>query len=203
LNALRLTLLIAFAFIMSACGAIQGQRSSDVSSRLDTDTGVTYVTLDRALGFAASQPQLTTSARDYVYVGPVEINRMGSREHFLWVGVATTIDRNLAGVTLPGTEAISFVLDGEPMILSLQDWSATGRSSAPYDPPAPVLEHLGVAVSIDQIALITQAKTLELRLHLDNERVRRFKLWGGKREDWQSFLTDRGIPARLSAQKRR
>jgi len=158
--------------------------------------------LDRALGFAASQPQLATSARDYVYVGPVEVNRMGSREHFLWVGVATTIDRNLAGAILPGTNAISFVLDGEPMVLPLQDWSVTGRSSAPYDPPAPLLENLGVAVSVNQIALIARAETLEVRLHLANDRIRRFKPWGGERQGWQIFLADRGLQPPMSAQER-
>ena len=178
------------------------QRSGDVSSRLDTDTGVTYVTLARALGFADSQPQLTTSARDYVYLGPVEINRMGARQHFLWVGVATTIDRDLADATWPGTVAISFVLDGEPMVLPLQDWVATSRSSTPYDPPAPLLENLGVAVSVDQIALIARAKTLELRLHLANDRIRRFKPWGGNRRQWQSFLAGKVAQPPLSALER-
>lgn len=192
-------LLIATAWILSACGT---QQSLEIASRLDTQTGVTYVTLEDALGFASSQPQLATSARDYVYVGPVEINRMGSREYFLWVGVATTIDRDLAGAVLPNTTAISFVLDGEPMLLPLQAWSAVGRSAVPYLPPAPVLEDLGVAVSVDQISRIARAQQLELRLHSEGGKVRRFKTWDGKPSDWQSFLMGRELASPLSAQDR-
>jgi hypothetical protein len=186
------------AVIIAVAAALIGCVSTtprEISSRLDTDTGVTYITINRPLGFAASQRQLSTSARDYAYIGPVQVNRMGSREHFLWVGVASTIDRSLAGLTLPGTEAISLFIDGEPMVLSLKDWSTIGRSATPYNPPAPVVESLGVAVSVDQIRLITHATTLELRLHTDNNRVRRFKAWGESRQAWQDFLQDIAAPS--------
>jgi len=79
-------------WLLAACvAACAGQ--SALLETLDERTGMTIVRSREPLVFARTEPRYSRSARDYVYLGPLATNRQGVREHYLWVGIATTLDR--------------------------------------------------------------------------------------------------------------
>ena len=81
----RPLLLAALAALVQGCAA-----EMERSSRLDS-SGLTVATEASAVVFANPVRTFAAGARDYAYLGPVEINRMGDRQYFLWVGLASTI----------------------------------------------------------------------------------------------------------------
>ncbi len=83
---------ISFASMIVAAG-LAGCAGGGRLEQLDEQSGATIVRGPAVLVYARTEPRYSRSARDYVYLGPVETNRQGVREYFLWVGVATTIDR--------------------------------------------------------------------------------------------------------------
>ena len=68
----------------------------EVYQYLDESTGVTVTTLSAPLAFFKDEPMLAANARDYVYIGPAELNRTGKRETVLWV--SSQIER-LSGIS--------------------------------------------------------------------------------------------------------
>ena len=82
--------------------------NSPLSTRLDS-FGVTVVTLDDPIVLARPVPQLAAAARDYAYLGPVEMNRMGDRDYYLWVGLASTIDRKLINVAPADVQTLTLL----------------------------------------------------------------------------------------------
>ena len=92
----------------------------EVYQYLDESTGVTVTTLSAPLAFFKDEPMLAANARDYVYIGPAELNRTGKRETVLWVNFCSTIDRG----RLPGSyrpDRVFLLLDGKPMELPEAD----------------------------------------------------------------------------------
>ena len=83
MNQRRMAFFVAVVVLaVSACTA-----QEPLATRLDT-SGLTVVTVDEPVVLARPVRQLTVAARDYAYIGPVQINRMGNRDHYLWVGTA-------------------------------------------------------------------------------------------------------------------
>ena len=132
------------------------------SSRLDS-SGLTVVTHSDAMMLARPVRTLAAGARDYAYVGPVEINRMGKREYFFWVGLASTVDRELNGLTPDDAVALALVIDDEPMVLPLVEWD-TDLDLPPYEATAPIYATLAAPTSLDQIHRIATAESVELHI---------------------------------------
>ena len=82
---MRVLVLLA---LLAGCAGV----NQTLPPRIDDVTGETIVTLRKPVVLARQVPHLSTKARDYVYLGPVEIDRMGAQEFFLWVGMASTVD---------------------------------------------------------------------------------------------------------------
>ena len=82
-------LAVAALALLAAC-----QHGGVVSrERLDEKSGVTIIADTLPIVFARTETRFSRSGRDYLYLGPVETNRQGLREYYLWVGVASTLDR--------------------------------------------------------------------------------------------------------------
>ena len=180
-QSLRITLLTMttalMALVLSACAA-----STQATSRLDVN-GLTVVTLDEAIVLARPGRQLAAAAGDYAYLGPVEINRMGKRDYFLWVGLASTIDRSLVGVPAPDVQVLAVVIDGRPMLLPLALWS-TELDQSPYKTLAPLYATFAAHASLDQIRRISNAESVEVHLVSDSGVTRRYQKWQG---DWSTW----------------
>jgi hypothetical protein len=78
--------------VASAVGCAAGcAAESPLTSALDSK-GRTEVRATTVIALARPAPRFSEAARDYLYLAPVEVNEMGLRRHYLWLGLATTID---------------------------------------------------------------------------------------------------------------
>ena len=156
-----------------------------VTSRLDS-SGLTVVALDDAIVLARPARKLTVAARDYAYVGPVEINRMGQREHYLWLGLASTVDRAFADAPAADAELLAILVDGQPMTLPLTDWSAE-LDRAPYETVVPLYATLSTRASLDQIQRIAGATSIEVHIISNTRPAAQYRMWQGAWSSWSLF----------------
>ncbi len=154
-------------------------------SRLDS-SGLTVVTLGEAVLLAHAVPRVAAGARDYAYIGPVEINRMGLREFYLWISLASTIDREYLGLTPVDATELVLIVDDEAMEFSIGILN-TDLDVAPYASSAPVYATLEVSTTLDQIRRIAAAETVELHLIADTNRNSQYQFWKGDWAEWQRF----------------
>ena len=153
-----------------------------VATRLDS-SGLTIVTLREPVVLARPVPGLASSARDYAYVGPVEVNNMGKRDYYLWIGMASTVDREIA-YTLPASaDSVVLLVDGQPMTLTLADWPVR-LDRPPYDAAVPFYARFAARASLHQIRRISEAESVDMHVIADTGTSMRYRLWEG---GWRSM----------------
>lgn len=184
---IRFLSVIASLALVVACAA--GPRRHGVVQTFDESTGAMTVALDKPIVLAAEVPQIAVNARDYVYLGPVEVGSGGEKRHYLWIGQWSSIDRQLPdGQPDDGTEGLYLRLDGEPMELTqplgAERMPRAGQS--PYDTP--------VASANEQLYLLTKAQLIRIAqandLSIDSARadgVRRYRNWRIEYESLKIF----------------
>lgn len=172
--------MLVFVTLVSACSV-----SESLVSRLDEATGVTVVSMEVPI-VLARPTRLAVAARDYAYLGPVEINRMGRREYFLWVGLASTVDRPRVSEPPPRAMTLALVVDGLPMIVPLTDWNPD-LEAPPYDGTTPVYASLAGRASFDQIMRIAAAESVVVHIITDSGGSLDYRLWDGDWPDWATF----------------
>lgn len=140
--------------------------------------------------FARLDAQFSRSARDYVYLGPAQTNRQGVREYFLWVGVASTLDR---GYFAPESELpieIEIMIQGEPMAFELDDWPPpylSTESANLYSTPVALQSQLASRITYDQLRLINEERPNGILVRGADNRVRTFSVWVTS-SDWTDFI---------------
>jgi hypothetical protein len=188
--------------LIAVCVGLAGCASeAPLESRLD-ESAATWIRMDSAVTWARPAPRLAgAAARDYLYLAPVEGNRMGAREHYLWVGLGTTVDRGWPWAAPESAATLLLVLDDMPLALPLTAWDA---AAAPlYDTPAPVYAALRARVTLDQLERIANAQSLEVEIVSEQGAVARYDLWGGAWADWNAFIAGVGDePRRFGAVRR-
>ena len=151
-------------------------------SRLDS-SGFTVETMGNAIVLSRPTPQLAASARDYVYLGPVEINHMGERDHYLWVGLASTVDRTFESIKPETATRMVLLVDGQPMMLPLDNW-ITSLDQLPYDTIAPLYAKMSARASLNQIQRIASAQTVEVHIVATDGTVAHYRMWQGDFPSW-------------------
>ncbi len=162
-------------------------QSSSVS-RLDS-SGLTVVTLTDAIVFARPVRTLAAGARDYAYIGPIEINRMGDRQYYLWIALASTVDRGLAGLDPAHAVELVLVVDESPMVLPLIEWDTT-LDHPPYNSTTPIYATLAAHTSLDQIRRIAGANSVELHFVVAAGNTARYQRWQGEWTALSEFVRD-------------
>ncbi len=159
--------------VMSGCGG----PTALVSDRLDPLTGVTVTSATKPLVFYRDRSAQAAFARDYVYLGPIEVNNMGQRDYFLWLGIWGTSDSTDRGAQLDNFESVVIFADGEPLSLEVKGWSpeSIGISESVYVKPVASSTDGYYTVTIDQIRLIAEARDLEIRA--GSTRPQRYTPW--------------------------
>jgi hypothetical protein len=175
---IRISLLLIVT--LSSCA-----RTPLENSRLDS-SGVTVVTLGQSLVLSHSLPTIAAGVRDYVYIGPVEINNMGNREYYLWLSLASTIDREFLGLSPADASELILLVDDEPMQFPVARWR-TELDAPPYISSTPVYATLEAKTTLDQIHRIAAAETVELHLIADTAGGSLYRYWDGDWADWQKF----------------
>ncbi len=186
--------LVAFALLAAYVGGLAGcaQTGATVVSRLDENTGVTVTRTSRPIVFYADDSARAAHARDFVYMGPVEINRMGEPRYYLWLGIWSTLSGDGPAVRRDGFETITIFADGEPVQLDVSAWSgdAIGVSGSVYVPPVASAADAYYEATIDQIRLI--ANSTSVRIVTTGPDRTSYELWDGQRpafEGVREFLS--------------
>jgi hypothetical protein len=182
MNRIAQLLVLALVVITAGCASDEPLRST-----LD-DKGLTWVSMDRTVTLARPVPRFSAAARDYIYIAPVEANDMGTRSHYLWIGLGTTVDRAWGRAAPNAAVTLVLLLDGKPVALPLSSWDAD-LNAALYDTPAPVYQVQRARVTLDQLERIATAQSIDVQVVADDGSVAGYELWDGAWSDWHAFLT--------------
>jgi hypothetical protein len=172
-------LFAVFATLLGACANIE-----PVETAFDEHTGLTWSSLRTPVTMARRAPEISTAARNYMYLGPVEMNERGTRLAYLWLGMATTIDgpyRTQDTSVVP--QRLLLEVDDLAFELPVTAWSG----SAPYETPAPVTQSLQARISLDQIVHVAHAEQVRATLVMANGTTVAYEYWGGPWESWLEF----------------
>ena len=166
-----------------------------VEEKLDLGTGVTVTHATAPIVLYRDNSAYAAHARDYVYLGPVEINQMGEYSYYLWLGIWSTISDADRSYERDGFESITLYADGEPLQLELVGWTleSIGVSEPVYIKPVASAADAYYRVTIDQIRLIANAR--EIELHAGSAPVRVYLMWdrqGSAHASLREFL-DRSL----------
>lgn len=185
---------IAIFVVLAGCGA----QTRVVRDRLDEPSGTTVLAGAEPMVFARTQPQYSRSGRDYLYVGPVETNRQGVHEYYVWVGVATTLDRGYLVPPAGEPERLFVDVAGEPMELALRPWREREpglRDARVYGTPVRLGAELAARVTLDQLQKLASEPLQALRVVDRDGATRAFYRWH-EGSDWPAFLAAVGAGGR-------
>lgn len=169
--------LVCMVGIVSACAS-----TDPIEPTLDERTGVTWFALPKPVAMAHGMPGISTSARKYMYVGPVEMNRMGTRQDYLWLGMGTTLDETVGqGKSEPSVLLLE--VDGTPFELPLSEWD----TAVPYVAAAPITRSLKARVTLDQIVRIAGATKVRALMVMQDGTTEPYEHWNGMWSAWTEF----------------
>ena len=189
----RINLAVLIITALSAAGCVS--TSVLVEEKLDMGTGVTVTHATAPIVLYRDNSAYAAHARDYVYLGPVEINQMGSYSYYLWLGIWSTVSDAERSYERDGFESITLFVDGEPLQLELVGWTleSIGVSEPVYVKPVASAADAYYRVTIDQIRLIANAR--EIELHAGTTPVKVYLMWdrqGSAHASMREFV-DRGL----------
>jgi hypothetical protein len=150
--------------LLVGCGGTRAR--SDVRDYLEESTGVSVTYAGTPAAFERGQRGLASSGRDYVYLAPIVVNRGGEQSCWLWLGVWSTVDRQVRNDRASPLRlgALQIVADDEPMDIDMQpvDSHRAGLGRIPYTTPVPPSQELLVQVTRSQLQRLAGARTLTL-----------------------------------------
>jgi hypothetical protein len=158
---------------------------------LDENTGVTVTTSHTPMLFSRETPGFGARARNYVNLGVIEVNRIGTYEYFLWLGIWNTDQVASLDERRDGFESVVIFADGEPLSLEIIGWTpdAIGTSEPAYVKPVARSVDAYYPVTLDQIRMIAGAT--DIRLRATGILPKEFQPWDEQRaarSDLQMFL---------------
>ena len=156
-------IVVSLMATIAGCGGLQPA----LRTSLDQNTGATVTFLRAPLVFSRSEPAFAANGRDYAYVGPLMVSRGGERSYWLWVGVWSTIDRQVQDNAKPrlALEQPRILADGEPLQTDriLADPVEAGVGHVPYETPVAPAQQMLIAVTRSQLDRLALARAVSLR----------------------------------------
>jgi len=171
------------ASLLSGCAAT-GVPFEEI---LDPGTGVTITRSGRPVVLYRESAGRAAYARDFVYLGPLGVNRMGDHHYYLWLGIWSTLSTGVPGEERDGFESVTLFADGEPMQLPLAGWTADsiGASRDVYQKPVASAADAYYEVTLDQLRFIAGARSL--RLLASGPTAPTYELWSRNDTALQAF----------------
>ena len=157
----RIAPALAASLLLVACGGTDAL----VANRLDPVMGVTVTSTTKPLVFYRDRSAQAAYAKDYVYLGPIEVNNMGHKIYFIWLGAWSSSDVADRSAQMDAFESVVVFADGEPLSLQVDGWTpeSIGLSESTYVKPVASATDGYYRVTIDQIRLMAEARDLEVR----------------------------------------
>ena len=178
---------LIFALTIGSCGS----SPSRIHDTLDPITGATITRAEVPLVFYRERSSRAAYARDFVNLGPIQVNRMGQHHYFLWLAAWSTMQDSHLADEHDGFERIVLFADGEPLELSSAGWTpiAIGASASVYVKPAASSAESYYEVTVDQLHLIAGAS--DVRVQSTGPDTRSYEPWDNQasaRRSLQAFL---------------
>jgi hypothetical protein len=171
---------LARAYALLAATVVGACSSSPALEQLDERAGMTTVRAAEPLVFARPDPRYSRSGRDYLYIAPIETNRQGVKEYYLWVGVASTIDRSFVAATTETPTVLYVTVGGEPMEFPLRPFAEAVRRTADspvYATAVPLQLELGARVTLQQLELLDAAGLDAIGIAAEDTPLRTYARW--------------------------
>lgn len=152
---------LAILAILSACAAGQ----PPVVEKLDELTAVTITHNRTPFVMSTDTTYDPEAARDYVQIGAIEVNRMGTLKYYLWLGISEMQYTENTDQPPEGFESIVFVVAGEEFQLDVLGWTqaAIGVSEPVFKKLFGTSVDAYYAVTLEQIQLLTEADAMIFR----------------------------------------
>lgn len=180
-------LFAAVLTILSGCTTSQ----PSVIEKLDELTSVTISHSRTPIIMSPDTPFDKGTARDFVQIGAIEVNRMGARRYFLWLGIWDNAHVASTNTHPQEFESILLTVEGEKIPLELLGWTeaAIGASEPVYKKLFGDAQDAYYEVTLDQINLLTAVE--QVRLRTSDSAVKELTPWYRQdtaREDLVEFL---------------
>jgi hypothetical protein len=180
---------IALIALILVVGMAGGCASTDEvsASYLDAETGVTVRRAGTPIVLYKDRTSRAAFARDFIHMGPVQVNRMGNYRYYLWFGIWSTIPEVDPAAQRDGFESVTLFVNGEPLQLQLAGWTGTsiGASSDVYVKPVASAADAYFEVTLDQVRLIAGAN--DLRILTSGPDPTNFELWDNQASAFRSL----------------
>lgn len=179
--------LLPLLLCLSACATGTGL----VQEKLDPVTSTTISYSTAPLVFYRDVPGRAAHARDFVHLAPLEVNRSGNYEYYLWLGIWSTMQD--AGADREGLDSVVIFADGEPLPLDISGWTPAtiGASEPVFLKPVASASDAYCRINIDQLRLIAEAA--DVRLQFPGPRGSSYEPWDTQRAARAGLLEFLGI----------
>lgn len=167
-----LTVLTAM-MIMAGCAA----PAPTVLETLDPQTAVTVSVSNTPFVLFREEPATRADGDHYIHLGPIEVNKTGNYQYFLWVGVWSISGPIDLAAYRHKLEKIVVFADGKPLSLEVFGWTpaAIGTSEATYQKPFDSGSDVYYQVTVEQIKRLSEASEISLQISDANSDI--FVLW--------------------------
>lgn len=147
--------------ILSGCTT--GQPA--VIERLDEVTAVTIAYCRTPLIMSPDTAVVRDARRDFVQLGVMEVNRMGSLQYYLWLGITEANPAMNAAKHPDGFESVVFSVGNKSIRLDVRGWApgAIGTSEPVYHKLYSDSADAYYPVTLEQIQLLTDSAKLTLQ----------------------------------------
>jgi hypothetical protein len=187
--------------LLAAIAACEAERPR-VREYLDPQTAVTIRAMNAPFVYAREVPEIAVNVRDYLSLGAVEVNNMGTRKHYLVLVAWSTVDRGVAraqSASIP--EHIQLTAGGRTLELAPvgHDARSLGIGDPPYRPPTGFVAESWYAVTTEELRRLAAAPPTEIVLRSDAATLS-YSIWRAAPAELDAFVRDiPGPPAQAPA----
>ncbi len=166
-------LCITVLLVLSACAT----EKSSVVEKMDELTAVT-ITHHRTPIIMSTDTQFALrDAKEFVEIGAIEVNRMGTLRYFLWLGISVANYTESADARPEGFESIVLVAGDDEFQLDVVGWThhEIGTSERIYKKLFSSSTDAYYEITLDQIQLL--AETGGMKVRTTGSVPKEFVLW--------------------------
>ena len=175
-----------------------GQNPTVRDPALDLSTAEMVTSLRKPLVFTHRDLRLSATGRDYLYLVPVETSRRSRQSLFVWVGLASTIDRGVTRTQHLQPTRITFEVDGQVLTLPLEQWH-DAEDPQPVEVSLGISQSLRTALSANDFQWLAQARRVEISLQSELSQ-RDYQHWRGRWPDWADIDRDSAVALNVEVQ---
>ena len=124
------------------------------------ESGLSATSSEGAIWLAAQRPGLSAVGKDFLFAGPMTVNRNGVQRRYLWFALGTTVDRQITGAVQPDLESVVLLVDDTPMHFEIMPWN-NAADAQPYALPFASRKTYAARVTASQIRALAGANRVE------------------------------------------